>query len=108
MVTGQRTDPLLPGNSGSRNAYASIDFKRCLLPKYRVLHTDGGNLGTRVKKAWKIVTFEPEDVREFRDWSTSNASLLNTYIACIYGYLLINYFLPRGCFMTNLVQASGD
>ena len=62
------------------------------LDKYDELQTHGGNLGKRVKRVWKKLKWEPEDIRELRDRITSNVTLLNTYIAQISGYLSISLF----------------
>jgi peptidoglycan hydrolase CwlO-like protein len=60
------------------------------LDKYDELQTHGGNLGMRVKRVWKKLKWEPEDIRELRDRITSNVILLNTYITRISGYLFIS------------------
>ena len=62
------------------------------LDKYDELQTHGGNLDKRVKRVWKKLKWEPEDIRELRDRITSNVTLLNTYIARISGYLPISLF----------------
>jgi peptidoglycan hydrolase CwlO-like protein len=62
------------------------------LDKYDELQTHGGNLGKRVKRVWKKLKWEPEDIQELRDRITSNVTLLNTYIARISRYLSISLF----------------
>jgi peptidoglycan hydrolase CwlO-like protein len=62
------------------------------LDKYNELQTHGGNLGKRVKRVWKKLKWEPEDIRELRDRITSNVTLLNTYISRISRYLSISLF----------------
>ena len=68
-----------------------MDLERTL-SKYSELETDGGNLGIRMKRVWKRLRLEPEDIRELRDRITSNISLLSTYIGCISRYLSIVTF----------------
>ncbi|KAB5570506.1 ankyrin repeat-containing domain protein [Coniochaeta sp. 2T2.1] len=55
----------------------------CVLNKYGDLHTKDQKLGSKVKRAWSRLEFEPEDIRELRARLTSNATILNTYIAQI-------------------------
>jgi hypothetical protein len=62
------------------------------LNKYNELQTHGGNLGKRVKRVWKKLKWEPEDIWELRDRITSNVTLLNTYIVQISEYLSISLF----------------
>ena len=69
-----------------------MDMKETL-DKYGDLQTHGGNLGKRVKRVWKRLEFEPEDIRELRDRLTSNTTLLNIFIGQISRY---SYFLPFG------------
>jgi hypothetical protein len=57
------------------------------LDKYRELEHRGGSLNIRVKKVWKRLKWEPEDVRELRDQITSNVTLLNTFLGGISKYL---------------------
>jgi hypothetical protein len=66
------------------------------LDKYGELQTHGGNLGKRVKRVWKRLKWEPEDIRELRDRISSNVTLLNTYTTRISGYLSI--FFPNQMF----------
>jgi hypothetical protein len=60
--------------------------------KYDELETYGGNLGKRVKRVWKKLKWEPEDIRELGDRIISNIILLNIYIIQISGYLSISLF----------------
>jgi peptidoglycan hydrolase CwlO-like protein len=62
------------------------------LDKYDELQACSGNLGKRVKRVWKKLNGEPQDIQEIRNRITSNVALLNTYIARISGYLSIFLF----------------
>ncbi|KAI9668938.1 MAG: hypothetical protein M1829_005250 [Trizodia sp. TS-e1964] len=53
------------------------------LEKYNELQTHGGNLGKKVKRVWKQLKWEPEDIQELRNRISSNVSLLNTYVTRI-------------------------
>jgi len=53
------------------------------LDKYDELASRGGNLGQQVKRAWKKLKWEPEDIRELRDRVASNVALLNTFLGRI-------------------------
>ncbi|RSM08732.1 hypothetical protein CEP52_004457 [Fusarium oligoseptatum] len=53
------------------------------LDKYRDLHADKGRLGSRVKRAWKRLNWEPDDIRELRERITLNTTLLNTFLGGI-------------------------
>jgi hypothetical protein len=50
------------------------------LDKYRELGSSTGNLGKRMKRVWKRLQWEPEDIRELRDRVVSNIILVNTYL----------------------------
>jgi hypothetical protein len=62
-----------------------------MLDKYDDLQAHGGNFGKRVKRVWKRLEFEPDDIRQLRDRLTSNITLLSTSITQISRY---SYFLP--------------
>lgn len=53
------------------------------LDKYRDLHSDNGKLRSRVKRVWKRVNWEPDDIRELRERITLNTTLLNTFLGGI-------------------------
>jgi hypothetical protein len=53
------------------------------LDKYRDLHPGSGRLGSRVKRAWKRINWEPDDIRELRERITLNTTLLNTFLGGI-------------------------
>ncbi len=57
------------------------------LNKYSELQTHGGKMGERVKRVWKRLKWEPEDIRELRERISSNVTLLNAYIGRISRYL---------------------
>jgi peptidoglycan hydrolase CwlO-like protein len=62
------------------------------LDKYDKLQTYSGNLGKRVKRVWKKLKWEPQDIQEIRNRITSNVILLNAYITRISRYLSISLF----------------
>lgn len=43
-----------------------LDLRK-ILDKYGNLQTRGGTFGNRVKRVWKRLDFEPEDIRQLRD-----------------------------------------
>jgi hypothetical protein len=55
------------------------------LDKYREMGSSSGNLGKRVKRVWKRLQWEPEDIHELRDRIISNIILLNTYLGRVSG-----------------------
>ena len=65
------------------------------LDSYDELQSLGGTLGKKVKRVWKKLKWEPEDIRELRDRITSNVTLLNTYIARISGFVFISFLTRR-------------
>jgi hypothetical protein len=50
-----------------------------MLYKYIELEPRQRAIGQRVKRAWKRLTWEPDDVRELRSRITSNVTLLNSF-----------------------------
>lgn len=50
------------------------------LDKYGELGSKTGSLSGRVKRSWKRLTWEPEDIRVLRSRITSNIAMLNTYL----------------------------
>ena len=50
------------------------------LDKYRDLGNKSKSIGNAAKRAWKRLTFEPDDVRQLRSRITSNITLLNSFI----------------------------
>lgn len=65
-----------------------IDLEK-ILNKYHELQNHGGNFDKRVKRVWKRLKWEPDDIRELRDRLTSNVILLNTFIGQISRYIFI-------------------
>jgi hypothetical protein len=63
-----------------------------MLDKYDDLHIRDPKFGSRVKRAWKRLEFEPDDIRQLRDRLTSNVTLLNTHIGQISRYLIPRKF----------------
>jgi hypothetical protein len=53
------------------------------LAKYIELGTRGGNIGQNVKRVWKKLRWEPEDIRGLRERLTSNITLLNAFVGQI-------------------------
>ncbi|KAN0102723.1 hypothetical protein V8E51_011036 [Hyaloscypha variabilis] len=51
--------------------------------KYQELEYKGGSMSTKVKKIWKRLKWEPEDIRELRDRIISNVLLLSTFLGGI-------------------------
>jgi len=50
------------------------------LDKYKELGSSSANLGKKMKRVWKRLRLEPEDIRELRDRIISNITLLNAYL----------------------------
>lgn len=75
-----------------RNVLLELDK---ILDKYSNLPTRGGSLGQRVKRVWKRLELEPEDIRQLRDRLTSNVTLLSTCIAQVSKYLYSRR--PKAC-----------
>ncbi|RSL80077.1 hypothetical protein CEP51_006860 [Fusarium floridanum] len=72
------------------------------LDKYRDLHADKGRLGSRVKRAWKRLNWEPDDIRELRERITLNTTLLNTFLGGISSQTM--YAIKQGVDRLNLQQ----
>jgi chromosome segregation ATPase len=51
-----------------------------ILHKYSELESSRGNLSKKVKRVWKRLSWEPDDIRELRDRIVSNITLLNAYL----------------------------
>ncbi|KAI3320965.1 hypothetical protein HD806DRAFT_537623 [Xylariaceae sp. AK1471] len=75
----QQTD--LQRISGS-NQNVLTDLEKTI-GKYGELEVGGGSLGKKLKRVWKRLKWEPDDIRELRDRITSNATLLNTFLGRI-------------------------
>ena len=49
------------------------------LDKYSELQSDSGRIENRVKRAWKRLKWEPEDIEELRSRIVANVTLLNAF-----------------------------
>jgi hypothetical protein len=49
------------------------------LGKYGELKSDSRRIGKRVKRVWKRLNWEPEDVKELRSRIVTNVTLLNIF-----------------------------
>ena len=49
------------------------------LAKYSELESSKGNLATKVKRVWKRLKWEPDDIQDLRSRITSNVTLLNAF-----------------------------
>ena len=58
-----------------------------VLNKYGDLYAKDQKLGSKVKRAWSRLEFEPDDIRELRARLTSNTTILSAYIAQISRYV---------------------
>ncbi|UPL02096.1 hypothetical protein LCI18_013030 [Fusarium solani-melongenae] len=72
------------------------------LDKYRDLNSGNGRLGSRVKRAWKRINWEPDDIRELRERITLNTTLLNTFLGGISSQTM--YAIKHGVDQLNLQQ----
>jgi hypothetical protein len=88
----QETD-LQQISGSSRNVLTDLEKT---LGKYGELEASGGSLGQKMKRVWKRLKWEPEDIRELRDRIISNVTLLNTFLGRISRYLSISPFGSNG------------
>jgi peptidoglycan hydrolase CwlO-like protein len=49
------------------------------LDKYGELKSGSGSIGKRIKRVWKRLKWEPEDIKELRSRIVANVTLLNTF-----------------------------
>ena len=49
------------------------------LNRYSELKSGSMNIGNRVKRVWKRLKWEPEDIKELRSRIVANVTLLNTF-----------------------------
>jgi hypothetical protein len=56
-----------------------LDELERTLEKYRELELRQRDIGKRVQRAWKRLTWEPDDIHELRSRITSNVTLLNSF-----------------------------
>ena len=59
-----------------------LDLEK-LMDKYGELETCGGSIRKKVKRVWKSLKWEPEDIQELRSRLVSNITLLNTLMGQI-------------------------
>lgn len=62
--------------AGCRNV---LDELEKTLDKYGELQPGPASLGSRMRRVWKRLKWEPEDIKELRDRITSNITLLNSF-----------------------------
>lgn len=55
--------------------------------KYQELEYKGGSLSWQMKRVWKRLKWEPEDIRELRERVTANVTLFNAFLGGISRYL---------------------
>lgn len=60
------------------------------LAKYQALEDNSKGLGPKVKKIWKRLQWEPQDVCQLRDRITSNITLLQAFLGGISRYFLLS------------------
>ena len=75
-LTSQQKADLHGIADGCRNV---LDELEKLLDKYRELDSCPESVGKRVKKVWKRLKWEPEDIQELRNRISSNITLLNAF-----------------------------
>jgi peptidoglycan hydrolase CwlO-like protein len=75
-LTSQQKADLHGIADGCRNV---LDELEKLLDKYRELESCPESVGKRVKKVWKRLKWEPEDIQELRNRISSNITLLNAF-----------------------------
>jgi hypothetical protein len=71
----QLTDP-------EKIAYGCLNVLKKLeqtLKNYGELDLDSRGIGDRVKRIWKRLKWEPEDIKELRSRIVANITLLNTF-----------------------------
>lgn len=51
--------------------------------KYQELEYSGESLTRKLRRGWKRLQWEPDDVRELRGRVTANIALLNTFLAAL-------------------------
>jgi len=75
-LTGQQSADLRDIADGCRNVLNELEK---LLDKYRELGSGPESVGKRVKKVWKRLKWEPEDIQELRSRISTNIGLLNAF-----------------------------
>jgi hypothetical protein len=61
---------------GCLNVLAKLEKK---LDNYSELESGSRSVGNRVKRTWKRLTWEPDDIKELRNRIAGNVTLLNTF-----------------------------
>ena len=64
----------------SRSCRTVLDELRKTLGKYSKLEPSQGSFGSKVKRTWERLKWEPEDIHELRDRITMNVTLFNTFL----------------------------
>jgi len=62
--------------NGCRNVLVRLEQT---LDKYGELKSGSGSVGSRVKRLWKRLKWEPEDIKELRSGIVANVTLLNAF-----------------------------
>lgn len=62
-----------------------------LLGKYSKLKSDSKDVREQVKRIWKRIQWEPEDIKELRSRIASNVAVLNTFQATVMRYFTTSY-----------------
>jgi peptidoglycan hydrolase CwlO-like protein len=75
LSTQQKTE-LREIANGSHNVLKELEET---LDKYGELKSDSASIGRRVKRVWKRLKWEPEDIKELRSRIVANIILLNTF-----------------------------
>jgi tRNA C32,U32 (ribose-2'-O)-methylase TrmJ len=75
LSTQQKTELQEIANS-SRNVLKKLEET---LDKYGELKSGSRSVGRRVKRVWKRLQWEPEDIKELRSRIIANIILLNTF-----------------------------
>jgi hypothetical protein len=75
LSTQQKTE-LQEIANGSRNVLKKLEET---LDKYGELESGSRSVGRRVKRVWKRLKWEPEDIKELRSRIIANIILLNTF-----------------------------
>ena len=60
-----------------------LDDLSVTLDRYQVVNAALGDLNKCVKRAWKRLQFEPEDVKDLRQRVTANIAMMNAVVATL-------------------------
>jgi tRNA C32,U32 (ribose-2'-O)-methylase TrmJ len=76
-LTSEQKTELRQIATGCRNV---LDKLEKTLDKYGELSSETGrSIGKKMKRVWKRLKWEPEDIKELRDSIVANVMLLNTF-----------------------------